>query len=466
MSDLLDLYPYLGGLVLSTQRPLSNRAASMRERPNNDDLAPDSSMPRESENNIVDITQNFDLDQKSQTSPDEGFSRKDTKRGNANIKSSNVVPEQDTQTKSNTELETRAFSKHVTQSKNNVKQTRLGSSVLNTNESKKNGLPHDPKNAPTQNNSKSGQSAETKETQQISAKINKVDHRLTGSTSPTLDEEPVSPTIGKPQNMAKISATHVSDFKDKMRKIPSEDKPIKQTISQKVDTNKVTIDKTKRDLRHRTTSVAAHQHTHFQSDNLTSPVNAKQVVSQERGDSVFELEKQKPRNIEGLATPRPEAISRQTSDVRQSTKKKTGVSSTLLKPQRIPSLYAGHSTVTNLVDKATTPTKNHIAKNINTRQDINAQQDIIARASRSIQKSNKISPLHIQTPTSRPQKRQRAADKTKSAKLQIGQVNLVVRSKSTTPPPSDQNPVVIKPSKKSITPRPMPVENRRYRKRF
>jgi len=466
MSDLLDLYPYLGGLILSAKRPLSNRTASMRERPNDDDLAADSSRPRESEKNIVDMPPNFDLDQKSQTRPDEEFSRKETKRRNSNIESSDVVPVLDTQTESNTELETRAFSKHVTRSKTQVKQTQLESNILSTNQSKKNGLPQDPNNASIQNNSRSDQIAETKETQQISATINKVDHQLTRSISPTLDEELDSPTIRKPESKAKISATHVSDFKDQIRKIPSEDKHIKQTDSQKDETNRVTIDKTKPRLRSRTTRVAAHQHTNFQSDKLTSPVNAKQVVSQERGDSAFELEKQKPLKPESIATSRSEARPRQSSNARQFTKKQTGVSSTPLKPQRIPSLYAGHSTATKLVDKATTPTKSHIAKNINTRQDINAQQDIIARASRSIQKSNMRSPQPIQTPTSRPQKRQRTADKTKSAKLQIGQVNLVVRSKSTTPPPSDQNPVVIKPSKKSITPRPMPVENRRYRKRF
>ena len=571
MSDLLDLYPYLGGLILSAQRPLSNRPLPMPAQPVEDELNSDSSIPSESENNIIDITQNVDLDQKPKTSPDDGFSRKESKRRNSNIDFSDDVPEQDNLRNSNGELDTRIVSKQVIQSKTHIKQTQIDSNLPNTNSSQKNTISEAPKNAgshnsessfshpqsavdrpsnvespssrptqniskpkqiarseagqkppsktrlkptqlksnlpntnssqkntisealktaethnsessishpqsdidgppkaenpssgPTQNNSKSGQTPKTRETQQTSSNINNVDHQLKGSISQILDEEPDTSRIRKSEYITKQSVTHVSDFKDRTLNTPSDDKHIEQTVSQSFETDKVVIDKTERRLRSRPTRVEAHQQkTDFQSDNLTSPVNAKRVVSQERDDRTFELEKQKPLKPESTATSRSEARTRQGSQLRQSTKKQIGVvGSTVSKSQRIPSLYAGHSNVTNLVDKASKPTKSHTVKSNNRREDINV------RASHSSQKSIKRSPQNIQASSSRPQKRHRVSDKAKAAKLQIGQVNLVVKSTSKTPPSTVPKHVVERPREKPITARPMAVQNRRYRKRF
>ena len=571
MSDLLDLYPYLGGLILSAQRPLSNRPLPMPAQPVEDELNSDSSIPSESENNIIDITQNVDLDQKPKTSPDDGFSRKESKRRNSNIDFSDDVPEQDNLRNSNGELDTRIVSKQVIQSKTHIKQTQIDSNLPNTNSSQKNTISEAPKNAgshnsessfshpqsavdrpsnvespssrptqniskpkqiarseadqkppsktrlkptqlksnlpntnssqkntisealktaethnsessishpqsdidgppkaetpssrPTQNNSKSGQTPKTRETQQTSANINNVDHQLKGSISQILDEEPDTSRMRKSEYITKQSVTHVSDFKDRTLNTPSDDKHIEQTVSQSFETDKVVIDKTERRLRSRPTRVEAHQQkTDFQSDNLTSPVNAKRVVSQERDDRAFELEKQKPLKPESTATSRSEARTRQGSQLRQSTKKQIGVvGSTVSKSQRIPSLYAGLSNVTNLVDKASKPTKSHTVKSNNRREDINV------RASHSSQKSIKRSPQNIQASSSRPQKRHRVSDKAKAAKLQIGQVNLVVKSTSKTPPSTVPKHVVERPREKPITARPMAVQNRRYRKRF
>ena len=571
MSDLLDLYPYLGGLILSAQRPLSNRPLPMPAQPVEDELNSDPSIPSESENNIIDITQNVDLDQKPKTSPDDGFSRKESKRRNSNIDFSDDVPEQDNLRNSNGELDTRIVSKQVTQSKTHIKQTQIDSNLPNTNSSQKNTISEAPKNAgshnsessffhpqsavdrpsnvespssrptqniskpkqiarseagqkppsktrlkptqlksnlpntnssqkntisealktaeshnsessishpqsdidgppkaetpssrPTQNNSKSGQTPKTRETQQTSANINNVDHQLKGSISQILDEEPDTSRMRKSEYITKQSVTHVSDFKDRTLNTPSDDKHIEQTVSQSFETDKAAIDKTERRLRSRPTRVEAHQQkTHFQSDKLTSPVNAKRVVSQERDDRAFELEKQKPLKPESTATSRSEARTRQGSQLRQSTKKQIGVvGSTVSKSQRIPSLYAGHSNVTNLVDKASKPTKSHTVKSNNRREDINV------RASHSSQKSIKRSPQNIQASSSRPQKRHRVSDKAKAAKLQIGQVNLVVKSTSKTPPSTVPKHVVERPREKPITARPMAVQNRRYRKRF
>ena len=571
MSDLLDLYPYLGGLILSAQRPLSNRPLPMPAQPVEDELNSDPSIPSESENNIIDITQNVDLDQKPKTSPDDGFSRKESKRRNSNIDFSDDVPEQDNLRNSNGELDTRIVSKQVTQSKTHIKQTQIDSNLPNTNSSQKNtisealktagshnsessfshpqsavdrpsnvespssrpaqniskpkqiarsepgqkppsktrlkptqlksNLPNTnssqkntisealktaethnsessishpqsdidgppkaetPSSRPTQNNSKSGQTPKTRETQQTSANINNVDHQLKGSISQILDEEPDTSRIRKSEYITKQSVTHVSDFKDRTLNTPSDDKHIEQTVSQSFETDKVVIEKTERRLRSRPTRVEAHQQkTDFQSDKLTSPVNAKRVFSQERDDRAFELEKQKPLKPESTATSRSEARTRQGSQLRQSTKKQIGVvGSTVSKSQRIPSLYAGLSNVTNLVDKASKPTKSHTVKSNNRREDINV------RASHSSQKSNKRSPQNIQASSSRPQKRHRVSDKAKAAKLQIGQVNLVVKSTSKTPPSTVPKHVVERPREKPITARPMAVQNRRYRKRF
>ena len=571
MSDLLDLYPYLGGLILSAQRPLSNRPLPMPAQPVEDELNSDPSIPSESENNIIDITQNVDLDQKSQTSPDDGFSRKESKRRNSNIDFSDDVPEQDNLRNSNGELDTRIVSKQVTQSKTHIKQTQIDSNLPNTNSSQKNTISEAPKNAgshnsessffhpqsavdrpsnvespssrptqniskpkqiarseagqkppsktrlkptqlksnlpntnssqkntisdalktaethnsessishpqsdidgppkaetpssgPTQNNSKSGQTPKTRETQQTSANINNVDHQLKGSISQILDEEPDTSRIRKSEYITKQSVTHVSDFKDRTLNTPSDDKHIEQTVSQSFETDKATIDKTERRLRSRPTRVEAHQQkADFQSDKLTSPVNAKRVVSQERDDRAFELEKQKPLKPESTATSRSEARTRQGSQLRQSTKKQIEVvGSTVSKSQRIPSLYAGLSNVTKLVDKASTPAKSHTVKSNNRREDIDV------RASHSNQKPIKRSPQNIQAPISRPQKRHSVSDKAKAAKLQIGQVNLVVKSTSKTPPSTVPKHVVEKPREKPITARPMPFQNRKYRKRF
>ena len=490
MSDLLDLYPYLGGLILSAQRPLSNQRLPISAQPIDDELASDLSIQHGPENNIIDITQNFDLDQKSQTIPDEGFSGVESKRRNSNIDFSDDVPEQDNLRNSNGELDTRIVSKQVTQSKTHIKQTQIDSNLPNTNSSQKNTISEAPKNAgshnsessfshpqsavdrpsnvespssrPTQNNSKSGQTPKTRETQQTSANINKVDHQLKGSISQILDEEPDTSRIRKSEYITKQSVTHVSDFKDRTLNTPSDDKHIEQTVSQSFETDKAAIEKTERRLRSRPTRVEAHQQkTDFQSDNLTSPVNAKRVVSQERDDRAFELEKQKPLKPESTATSRSEARTRQGSQLRQSTKKQIGVvGSTVSKSQRIPSLYAGLSNVTNLVDKASKPTKSHTVKSNNRREDINV------RASHSSQKSIKRSPQNIQASSSRPQKRHRVSDKAKAAKLQIGQVNLVVKSTSKTPPSTVPKHVVERPREKPITARPMAVQNRRYRKRF